>query len=65
MVDRIVPAATEETHNWLPTSWGFMIPALYQPANPFRQWVIEDNFVNGRGLGQHRRRAIRCRRRTV
>ena len=43
MVDRIVPAATPETLQEM---------GVYDPCaiacEPFRQWVIEDNFVNGR-----------------
>ncbi|WEF28939.1 fructuronate reductase [Klebsiella aerogenes] len=47
MVDRIVPAATEETRQLIAEQLG-----VYDPCGiacePFRQWVIEDNFVNGR-----------------
>ncbi len=47
MVDRIVPAATEDALNEIADSLG-----VYDPCGiacePFRQWVIEDNFVAGR-----------------
>lgn len=47
MVDRIVPAMTPETLNKIE-----QITDVYDPAGvacePFRQWVIEDNFVAGR-----------------
>ncbi|MCR3893874.1 fructuronate reductase [Aeromonas caviae] len=47
MVDRIVPAATPETLIEIEQAIG-----VYDPCGiacePFRQWVIEDNFVNGR-----------------
>ncbi|HDG8096104.1 TPA: fructuronate reductase [Klebsiella oxytoca] len=47
MVDRIVPAITPETLNKIE-----QITGVYDPAGvacePFRQWVIEDNFVAGR-----------------
>jgi len=47
MVDRIVPAMTEETHQALRTQLGCDDPAGVV-CEPFFQWVIEDNFVNGR-----------------
>lgn len=47
MVDRIVPAATPETLSDIETAIG-----VYDPCGiacePYLQWVIEDNFVNGR-----------------
>jgi fructuronate reductase len=47
MVDRIVPAATQETLDEIANNIG-----VYDPCGiacePFRQWVIEDNFVAGR-----------------
>jgi fructuronate reductase len=47
MVDRIVPAATQETLDEIAENVG-----IYDPCGiacePFRQWVIEDNFVAGR-----------------
>lgn len=47
MVDRIVPAASEDTLSQLEGWLG-----VYDPCGiacePFRQWVIEDNFVAGR-----------------
>ncbi len=46
MVDRIVPAVTEDTlakSNNLPVR-----DAAGVACEPFRQWVIEDNFVAGR-----------------
>lgn len=47
MVDRIVPAATEETLAQIAEQLGVDDPCAIA-CEPFRQWVIEDNFVNGR-----------------
>ncbi|WLI77300.1 fructuronate reductase [Kosakonia sp. H02] len=47
MVDRIVPAVTEETLNKIEQLTGVRDPAGVA-CEPFRQWVIEDNFVAGR-----------------
>ncbi|SEG44986.1 fructuronate reductase [Vibrio hangzhouensis] len=47
MVDRIVPAATEETLNEITDLLGVQDPCSIA-CEPFRQWVIEDNFVAGR-----------------
>jgi len=47
MVDRIVPAATEETLAEITKLIGVADPCGIA-CEPFRQWVIEDNFVNGR-----------------
>lgn len=47
MVDRIVPAATPETLQEIATLVGHDDPCGIA-CEPFRQWVIEDNFVNGR-----------------
>jgi fructuronate reductase len=47
MVDRIVPAATEETFTELQELIGEPDPCGIA-CEPFRQWVIEDNFVSGR-----------------
>ncbi|MBR9872962.1 MAG: fructuronate reductase [Vibrionaceae bacterium] len=47
MVDRIVPAATEETLNEITALLGVQDPCGIA-CEPFRQWVIEDNFVAGR-----------------
>ncbi|PWC18937.1 fructuronate reductase [Brenneria corticis] len=47
MVDRIVPAATEETLQDIAVQLGVFDPCAIA-CEPFRQWVIEDNFVNGR-----------------
>ncbi|MEG0799748.1 MAG: fructuronate reductase [Citrobacter sp.] len=47
MVDRIVPAATEEALVQIATQLGVEDPCAIA-CEPFRQWVIEDNFVNGR-----------------
>ncbi|CAH3799378.1 TPA: fructuronate reductase [Enterobacter hormaechei] len=47
MVDRIVPAATEETLQLIADQLGVFDPCGIA-CEPFRQWVIEDNFVNGR-----------------
>ncbi|MGP3591988.1 mannitol dehydrogenase family protein [Vagococcus sp. WN89Y] len=47
MVDRIVPAVTEETLEKIAQLTGVRDPAGVA-CEPFRQWVIEDNFVAGR-----------------
>lgn len=47
MVDRIVPAVTEDTLNKIEQLTGVRDPAGVA-CEPFRQWVIEDNFVAGR-----------------
>lgn len=47
MVDRIVPAMTEETLKAIQAQLGVADPAGIA-CEPFFQWVIEDNFVNGR-----------------
>lgn len=47
MVDRIVPAATEETLAEIAQLVGHEDPCGIA-CEPFRQWVIEDKFVNGR-----------------
>lgn len=47
MVDRIVPAVTPDTLNKIEQLTGVRDPAGVA-CEPFRQWVIEDNFVAGR-----------------
>ena len=47
MVDRIVPAATRETLDEIADLAGVYDPCAIA-CEPFRQWVIEDNFVQGR-----------------
>ena len=47
MVDRIVPAATEETRRRAGTLLGAE-DRLALDTEPFMQWVIEDHFVSGR-----------------
>lgn len=47
MVDRIVPAATPEMFEEINQLLGADDPCAIA-CEPFRQWVIEDNFVNGR-----------------
>lgn len=47
MVDRIVPAVTAETLDQIALQLGLHDPAGVA-CEPFRQWVIEDNFVAGR-----------------
>ncbi|KHN52349.1 mannitol dehydrogenase family protein [Pectobacterium fontis] len=47
MVDRIVPAMTEETLETIQGLLGVADPAGIA-CEPFFQWVIEDNFINGR-----------------
>ncbi|MDE0588553.1 mannitol dehydrogenase family protein [Halocynthiibacter sp. C4] len=46
MVDRITPATTPADVKSLEEAQGYHDPACVQ-HEPFRQWVIEDNFVNG------------------
>lgn len=47
MVDRIVPAMTDAAFDTLAARLGSRDPVAVE-AEPFFQWVIEDNFVNGR-----------------
>ncbi|HBZ15842.1 MAG TPA: fructuronate reductase [Pantoea sp.] len=47
MVDRIVPAMTDAAFDTLSARLGSRDPVAVE-AEPFFQWVIEDNFVNGR-----------------
>lgn len=47
MVDRIVPAVTPDTLQKVESLTGVFDPAAVA-CEPFRQWVIEDNFVTGR-----------------
>lgn len=47
MVDRIVPAVTAQTLALIEQQTGVADPAGVA-CEPFRQWVIEDNFVAGR-----------------
>ena len=47
MVDRIVPAVTPDTLDKIEQLTGVRDPAAVA-CEPFRQWVIEDNFVAGR-----------------
>lgn len=47
MVDRIVPAATEETRQRAASLLGAQ-DRLALDTEPFLQWVIEDSFVDGR-----------------
>ncbi|MCP4182525.1 MAG: mannitol dehydrogenase family protein, partial [Hyphomicrobiales bacterium] len=48
MVDRIVPAVTPETLDKITHQLGGVHDSVGVACEPFRQWVIEDNFVNGR-----------------
>ncbi|QEG22666.1 mannitol dehydrogenase family protein [Mariniblastus fucicola] len=47
MVDRITPVTTEADINYLANTFGFH-DAWPVTCEPFCQWVIEDNFSNGR-----------------
>jgi fructuronate reductase len=47
MVDRIVPAMTESAFEQLTARLGSEDPVAVE-AEPFFQWVVEDNFVSGR-----------------
>ena len=47
MVDRIVPAASNESLSYIETAIGYSDPCAIA-CEPFRQWVIEDKFVIGR-----------------
>ncbi|RYH03498.1 mannitol dehydrogenase family protein [Salipiger sp. IMCC34102] len=47
MVDRITPATTEADIAALEKAAGYSDPAMVA-AEPFRQWVIEDSFAQGR-----------------
>ncbi|SDQ72330.1 mannitol dehydrogenase family protein [Pseudovibrio sp. Tun.PSC04-5.I4] len=48
MVDRIVPALTDESRDLIRESLGGQIDLNGIVCEPFRQWVIEDNFKAGR-----------------
>lgn len=47
MVDRIVPATTDQYRNAVSTQLGYT-DAIAVPAEPFSMWVLEDNFAAGR-----------------
>jgi mannitol-1-phosphate/altronate dehydrogenase len=47
MVDRITPAYSPETKQWVKDQFGIIDEAPVV-AEPFRQWVIEDKFCSGR-----------------
>ena len=47
MVDRITPATTETDRQWLLDEFG-IIDSWPVISEPFKQWVVEDNFVAGR-----------------
>ncbi|MCX8600458.1 MULTISPECIES: mannitol dehydrogenase family protein [unclassified Gilliamella] len=48
MVDRIVPAATSQTMEKIQQQLGGIDDPAGIAGEPFKQWVIEDNFVAGR-----------------
>ncbi|CAI1065281.1 mannitol dehydrogenase family protein [Serratia quinivorans] len=48
MVDRIVPAVTAETQQHIEALLGGIADPVAVACEPFRQWVIEDNFPQGR-----------------
>ncbi|SUB81105.1 Polyol:NADP oxidoreductase [Pragia fontium] len=48
MVDRIVPAVTPDTLEKITQQLSGINDPAGVACEPFRQWVIEDNFVNGR-----------------
>mgnify|MGYP002402004297 CR=1 FL=1 len=52
MVDRIVPATTAEDIAWLESHYDYRDEGLVV-AEPFSQWVIEDNFCNDRPAWEH------------
>lgn len=47
MVDRIVPATSEEDRQQVEKALGYRDEAMVV-CEPFSQWVIEDNFIQGR-----------------
>ena len=47
MVDRITPATTDDDRAWLAREHG-IVDRWPVVAEPFRQWVLEDRFANGR-----------------
>ncbi|MFJ6302184.1 mannitol dehydrogenase family protein [Pseudarthrobacter oxydans] len=47
MVDRIVPATTEEYRQLVADNCGYS-DAIPVPAEPFTMWILEDNFIAGR-----------------
>lgn len=48
MVDRIVPAVTSDTMTKIQKQLGGIEDAAGVAGEPFKQWIIEDNFVAGR-----------------
>lgn len=48
MVDRIVPAMTPDTAEKIQSQLAPIVDNVAIACEPFRQWVIEDNFVAGR-----------------
>lgn len=47
LVDRITPATTEVDRDWVESEFG-LADAWPVITEPFRQWIIEDQFCNGR-----------------
>jgi mannitol 2-dehydrogenase len=47
MVDRITPATTDADRAWAAETFGF-VDAWPVVCEPFRQWALEDDFVDGR-----------------
>ena len=47
MVDRITPATTDADRQWVVDTFGF-VDAWPIVCEPFRQWALEDKFVQGR-----------------
>jgi mannitol 2-dehydrogenase len=47
MVDRITPATTDADREWVADTFGF-VDAWPIVCEPFRQWALEDKFVQGR-----------------
>lgn len=47
MVDRITPRTTDENRQWIREKFGVLdqVPVV---AEPFRQWIVEDTFAQGR-----------------
>ena len=64
MVDRIVPASTPATLGRAEAALGVADLAAVE-AEPFRQWVIEDDFPGGRPAWERGRRGAHRRRRRL
>ena len=64
MVDRITPATTDTDRSWLADNYG-LTDRWPVVTEPFRQWVVEDNFGGAPTSARGARRDRHLRRRAV